>query len=670
MIVDTAAAGTRKTRQRGLDRFTRIVRGIRTATGWEIWALLAGLWIAAFFGTTWLASLPTSTEFDIQLSWWHLAMGFYLAEVLVVHLQFRKDAHTLSMSEVPMVFGLLFANPLVLLLGQIVGSASALVIHRRQRPVKLAFNIGQLALQTIVAVAVFQAINNPATGLDVATVGASVFAMIAALFVGHFAILAAIRASGGRESIRETGRVFAVSSMGTVGAATLAIVAAVVAISTPQVWWIGFAPVVFVFIASRAYVAQTSDKARVAALFDAATALRRSPQIDKAVVEVAERVLDLVKSEVAIVIVYSRNDDSIPYLTVVDTTGIQSVMEPRPDDDFDLQPLIGDSQATVLGARALGHLATLLGPDFDVRDAVAEILTVAGEPVGVLACINRVGDVSAFEDTDAHVLTALGSQLSTSLENSRLSDSLSEIRFLKEQLEALLVSKDRLIASVSHELRTPLTGVIGLTSLIRETATGQLDDETTGLLDLVVEQGNELSNIIEDLLTHARSEAGTLQVESVAFSLTEEAMTVAASQDLEPPETTPEVWARGDPLRTRQILRNLITNAWRYGGPTIRIILEVTPETAYVTVEDDGPGVPAGAINSIFEPYRSAHETVTEPGSVGLGLALSRSMAHMMGGELTHEKRDGHTRFTLAIPAAKQPLETPTQVELTSRNSS
>ena len=98
-----------------------------------------------------------------------------------------------------MVFGLLFANPLVLLLGQIVGSASALVIHRRQRPVKLAFNIRQLALQTIVAVAVFQAINNPATGLDVATVGASVFAMIAALFVGHFAI------SGGHSCVRRTG---------------------------------------------------------------------------------------------------------------------------------------------------------------------------------------------------------------------------------------------------------------------------------------------------------------------------------------------------------------------------------------------------------------------------------------------------------------------------------
>ena len=670
MIVDTATAGTRKPHNQGSNRIARIVRGIRTAIGWEIWALLAVLWATASVGTIWLSGLPAPSHFDIQLTWWHLAIGFYLTEVLVVHLQFRKDAHTLSMSEVPMVFGLLFASPLGLLVGQIVGSAAALVIHRRQRPIKLAVNIGQLALQTIVAVAVFGAINGPVSGLDITTVVAAVLAMIAALFVGHFAILAAIRASGGRESIRETGRVFAVSSMGTVGAATLAIVAAVVAISTPEVWWIGFAPVAFVFIAYRAYVAQSRDKERVEALFDAATALHRNPQIDKAVVAVAEKVRDLVKSEVAIVIVYSRNEDSVPYLTVVDTNGIQNVMAPRPDRDFDLQPLIGDSQTTVLGGTALTDLARLLGPEFDVRDAVAEILTVAGEPVGILACINRVGDISAFEDTDARVLAALGSQLSTSLENSRLSDSLSEIHFLKEQLESLLVSKDRLIASVSHELRTPLTGVIGLTSLIRETAEGKLDEETNGLLDLVVEQGNELSNIIEDLLTHARAEAGTLHVESIAFSLTEEATTVAASQGIEPPESEPEVWAIGDPLRTRQILRNLITNARRYGGPTIRLFIDPTPETAYVTVEDDGAGVPVESINSIFEPYRSAHEETVQPGSVGLGLALSRSMAHMMGGELTHEKRDDHTWFTLAIPTADQPLDTASPVELALRNGS
>lgn len=664
MIVDTVTTGGRKSSHGRLSRLARIIRGVKTPTGWEIWALVAGLWTAALVGVLWLTSLPTSVYFDIQLSWWHLAIGFYFAEVFVVHLQFRKDAHTLSMSEVPMILGLLFATPMALLIGQLVGSATALVAHRRQRPVKLAVNLGQLALQTIAAVAFFRAVNGRVTGLDATTVVAVVVAMIVALFVGHTAVLAAIRASGGRESIRETGWVFAVSFLGTVGATALALVAAVVATTTPEVWWIGFAPIVFVFITYRAYVEQSRDKSRIVALFDAATALHRNPQIDRAVVAVSESVLDLVNSEAALVAVYSKDDDAVPYITVVDSNGARNVMTPSPGRDSDLRVLTRHNRATVLESEDLAHLAKLFGHDYDARDAVAEILTVAGESVGVLAGINRVGDVSAFDDTDARVLATLGSQLSTSLENGRLTESLTEIRLLKEQLEALLASKDRLIASVSHELRTPLTGVIGLTSLIRETSAGQLDEETLGLLDLVVEQGTELSNIIEDLLTHARAEAGTLQIELVSFNLTQEALTVAASQGIEPPESVPEVWAVGDSLRTRQILRNLVTNARRYGGPTIRLAISSTPETAYLTLIDDGPGVPVEEVEMIFEAYRSAHNKSVEPGSVGLGLAVSRSMAHMMGGELTYERRDGHTWFTLSIPATSKPAASLIPVEI------
>jgi signal transduction histidine kinase len=642
----------RKPTRGGVGRLGRIVRGLRTATAWEVWALVAVLWAIALLGFRWLTGLPSTTHFEIELTWWHLAIGFYFAEVFVVHLQFRKDAHTLSMSEVPMLLGLIFANPMALLAGQMAGSAVALVAHRRQRPVKLTFNLGHLAIQTVVAVAVFRSINGPVTGIDGTTVLAAAVAMIAALFVGHVAILAAIRASGGHESLGETGRVFAVSSMGTVGASGLAIVAAMVATTTPQLWWIGFAPVVFVFIAYRAYVAQSQEKARVAALFEAATALHRNPQIDRAVVAVAERVLDLVQSEAALVAVDSREDE-IPYLTVVDANGIQQLMAARPGLAPELRALKRHIRAVVLESEDLAYLATVLGPGYDVRGGVAEILTVGGHPVGVLAGINRVGDVSAFDDTDARVLATLGSQLSTSLENGRLSESLSEIRLLKEQLEGLLASKDRLIASVSHELRTPLTGVIGLTSLIRETSGARLDEDSLNMLDLVVEQGTELSNIIEDLLTHARAQAGSLEIEPVEFNLTQEALTVAASQGLEPPDSTP-VWAIGDSLRTRQILRNLVTNARRYGGPSIRLAIGSTPETAYVSLIDDGPGVPEDAVDSIFEPYHSAHETAVEPGSVGLGLAVSRSMAKMMAGDLTYDRQDGHTRFTLSIPAASR----------------
>jgi len=225
-----------------------------------------------------------------------------------------------------------------------------------------------------------------------------------------------------------------------------------------------------------------------------------------------------------------------------------------------------------------------------------------------------------------------------------------------------VASKDRLIASVSHELRTPLTGVIGLISVVRETSAELLDPESMSLLDLVVEQGTELSNIIEDLLTHARAEAGTLHIDPVEFDMTGEVIIVAASHDIPPPEPSVDVMAVGDPLRARQILRNLITNASRYGGSNISLHIEATPETVYVSVMDDGSGIPSDQVEAIFEPYQSA-EAKAAPGSVGLGLAVSRSMARMMNGDVTYDRHDGRTRFTLSLPAVAQGALTPTPLD-------
>ena len=292
-----------------------------------------------------------------------------------------------------------------------------------------------------------------------------------------------------------------------------------------------------------------------------------------------------------------------------------------------------------------------------VRQAVTETLSVGGEFVGTEAGINRIGDVSSFDDADVRVLSTLASQLSTTLENSRLTDTLSELRSLKEQLEALIESKDRLVASVSHELRTPLTGVIGLAAVIRETAGGKFDTDTLDMLDLIVSQGNELANIVEDLLAHARAEAGTLTLKPERFDLTKEMALVSASHQLEPAasDALQSVWAFADPLRVRQIVRNLITNARRYGGPAVSLEVETSGDFVTVSVVDDGHGVPLSDEVSIFEPYHSAHDQRTQPGSVGLGFSGSRSMARMMGGELSYSRRLGDTLFTLRLPAIPQP---------------
>lgn len=622
----------------------------------RVWAFSAIIWLLSLGGVGWILSREATTGFQESISWWWLALGFYVAELMVVHIQFRQDAHTISMSEIPMMLGLLLASPGALIFGQLVGSAIALAGHRRQRPMKLFFNVGQLTLQAVVGITVFLAITGGAVSFDTRTVIGAIAAMLATLFTGHAAVFGAIWASGGSESLSETAKVFVVSSVGTVAATLLGFVAAISLMAAPQVFWIGLVPTVLVFIAYRAYVAQVRDKDRVSALFDAATLLHRTPEIEQAVASVAQRVLDLVKAEAAAVILFPTSDDPTAYLTLVDSMGTRESMSPRllVDSSVALDLTTHSFAGRILRGEQAARLSELLD-GYPVHQAVVDVLTVDSKPVGLVTGINRIGEVSDFGESDHQVLATLGSQLSTNLENSRLTDTLTELRVLKTRLEGLIESKDQLVASVSHELRTPLTSVVGLASLVRENAAGSLDQENLELLDLIVEQGHELSNIIEDLLVHARVEAGTLKVFPETFDLAEEIAMVAASHTIEPPEYGGSLWAYADPLRVRQIVRNLITNAGRYGGPRVRIELHKTGNDVSISVIDNGSGVAPNAEKTIFEAYKSAHGPAAQPGSVGLGLALSKSLAQMMDGELVYSRRRSETWFTLSLPGLPTP---------------
>jgi signal transduction histidine kinase len=123
------------------------------------------------------------------------------------------------------------------------------------------------------------------------------------------------------------------------------------------------------------------------------------------------------------------------------------------------------------------------------------------------------------------------------------------------------------------------------------------------------------------------------------------------------PISGPETSALADPVRVGQIIRNLLTNAVRYGGTTIsiRVGAEARPFTErvrpYVEVLDNGAGVPLEHRESIFDPYYQATENESVLGSLGLGLAISRELARRMDGDLTYAYKKGHSVFRLELPA-------------------
>jgi signal transduction histidine kinase len=110
------------------------------------------------------------------------------------------------------------------------------------------------------------------------------------------------------------------------------------------------------------------------------------------------------------------------------------------------------------------------------------------------------------------------------------------------------------------------------------------------------------------------------------------------------------VWA--DPTRLRQIVRNLITNAIRYGGDKIEVVVSADGPTAVIDVRDSGGPILAARVETMFEPFDHTDSGGRTPNSVGLGLAVARSLARIMGGDLTYHY-DGESVFHLELPVPK-----------------
>jgi PAS domain S-box-containing protein len=222
-------------------------------------------------------------------------------------------------------------------------------------------------------------------------------------------------------------------------------------------------------------------------------------------------------------------------------------------------------------------------------------------------------------------------------------------KMAQQQLEDLVKEKDEFLASISHELRTPLTVILGLASQLSDQPVPLPDEEQHELLRMIADQASELAHIIEDLLVETRADLGTLSILSNPVDLFAEVTYVCAGFHGVELLHEDEVIAQADPHRVRQVVRNLLTNAHRYGGSNITVTVIGGP-VAKVQVQDNGPGIPDEHSAPIFEPYYRAHELITQPTSVGLGLTVSRKLARLMGGDLTYRRHDNKTVFELTLP--------------------
>lgn len=239
----------------------------------------------------------------------------------------------------------------------------------------------------------------------------------------------------------------------------------------------------------------------------------------------------------------------------------------------------------------------------------------------------------------------------------------------QRELQELIQSKDELVASISHELRTPMTTVVGLARELDERFSDFARSEIEEFISLIVEESSDAADILEDLLVAARADMGTLSFDLHPVELDAEiraVLTATPEARFDFPDAAGPTEVLADAGRVRQILRNLVVNSARYGGPNRQVVIARQGGMASIAVCDDGDPIPLPERDLIFKAYQSRGTAPAAPGSVGLGLTVSRELARLMGGDLVygHDGRQGS--FTLTLPLISAHLDrSETEVEVT-----
>ncbi len=235
-----------------------------------------------------------------------------------------------------------------------------------------------------------------------------------------------------------------------------------------------------------------------------------------------------------------------------------------------------------------------------------------------------------------------------------------------ERLREVDRLKSQFLANMSHELRTPLNSIIGYSEILLDGDDGELSEEAVEDVETIHNSGRHLLSLINDVLDLAKIEAGEMRLDRVPCDVIKIANDVVhAAQVLMGTktlaltvETSGDIpLAQADPIRVRQILMNLVSNAIKFtekGGVTIRV-QPGDSNRLNVSVSDTGMGIPQDFLNVVFEQFRQIDGSTTRrAGGTGLGLTITRHLVQMHQGDITVESRVGEgSTFRFTLPLAE-----------------
>ena len=379
------------------------------------------------------------------LPWWSLAIMFGVTELAVFHIEVRREAHTFTLSEIPLVLGLLFASPLSLVVGRLVGAGLLLAIHERQPLRKLALNLSAFAAECTVGAAALMLLPGPVDLASPMTWLAVAVAVALADATTIAAVMVAMRwhgASSNPTHVLVTNAVTAITNT------ALALVAALLLRMAPLAMLL-IAVIAGVFLlAYQGYTGLHQRYASLQLLYDFTRLMSGSKRPDAVLEAILGKARELLRSERAGIILFAPSvpanprdeDDDAP---VEPETGVMETLwvgdptlsgqleagairqaGPTTIDVAFLERVVRRGTSVVVAASASDEESRQLLDLLECRDCILAPVSDSSGVIGVLIVANRMSEVSTFDPADGRLFESLANHASVALENGRLIDRL------------------------------------------------------------------------------------------------------------------------------------------------------------------------------------------------------------------------------------------------------
>jgi signal transduction histidine kinase/ActR/RegA family two-component response regulator len=315
-----------------------------------------------------------------------------------------------------------------------------------------------------------------------------------------------------------------------------------------------------------------------------------------------------------------------------------------------------------------GRFVGVIGVDMWVRDFDARVGAIRRAGTGAVAAV-AVLSLLAGLVVSRLSRTARRARHRDRVIQARLAEAKHQAEVQALRAEAASKAKSEFLAMMSHEIRTPMNGVLGFANLLLETP---LNVEQREFVQTVQSSGEALLTIINDVLDYSKIEAGRMTVEQIDFDLrsvcdevrailqaavAERGLVMSLAYDATLPQ-----FIKGDPVRIRQVLLNLASNAVKFTERgTVRVeVSRLDAGQFKISVSDSGIGIAAEQFDRLFRRFTQADSSTTRRyGGTGLGLAISKTLVELMGGTIGAQSEPGTgSTFWVTLPLVASPTQT------------